>query len=129
MGVGVVARDHEGRCLGWRTAFVRHVSDAEVAEGLAARAAKYMATSFHGASIEVEKDYTNSGDVSVAPIGPILHDIALITAQHPDISVSFVRRKANHAAHLLARHAQSINEGNIIPSCILDTVQAEAYPN
>lgn len=50
----------------------------------------------------------SSGPLPVSPIGIIIQDIRLLLAQNERVSLEFVKRNANKAAHWLAREARSM---------------------
>ncbi|KAK4434513.1 hypothetical protein Salat_0614100 [Sesamum alatum] len=102
VGLGIVARDHRGKCIAWRTSFFNYVCDAEHGEALAARQAVEMC------------------------LTAIIHDIQCMCTADKHFEFRWVRRTANHAAHLLARAAFSHNKGTSPPLFLLDTLRAEA---
>ncbi|KAL0431195.1 UNVERIFIED_CONTAM: hypothetical protein Sradi_0745500 [Sesamum radiatum] len=84
VGIGVVARDSEGKCLCRKIYFVKNILDPTHAEALAARVEAHMATDFSGYMVELEGDYLtviqdmNSRSCQYSFIGPIVGEICSI---------------------------------------------------
>ncbi|KAK4421614.1 hypothetical protein Salat_2112000 [Sesamum alatum] len=93
-GVGVVARDNEGKCLCWKSALVKNVVDPTHAEAAVAREAVYMALDFVGSQVKIEGDCLS-----------VIKYINMEAWQFSSIGPLFDRRDANNVAHYFARSA------------------------
>ncbi|KAK4407848.1 hypothetical protein Sango_0365800 [Sesamum angolense] len=110
-GLGAIARDHSGRCIAWRMAFVPNVANPELSEAMAARLAIEIWRRFQWNNCIIEGDYIqivhklNSKETAYSDIGPVLHDIRSSLDDFANFKICFVRRSANLAAHHLPRVA------------------------
>ncbi|KAK4431084.1 hypothetical protein Salat_0870400 [Sesamum alatum] len=127
-GVGILGRESNGRCLGWKTVLLPHVADAGVTEAFAVRAAAEYANEFPNSSIIIEGDcleiinlLRNKGYAN-HPLGPLLHDVDAQLQGRNNIGFSFAFREANQAAHLLARNALSNNAGTMPPDYLFQVL-------
>ncbi|KAG8366051.1 hypothetical protein BUALT_Bualt17G0035800 [Buddleja alternifolia] len=100
IGVGIIARNSSGECVGWLTRFYPHVESSKFAEALAAR---------EGLEFAIRKGWiivTLEGDCGVV--------LSKINSPNTDYS------SGNGAAHALARSATVSREGSDDPpSCVL----------
>ncbi|KAK4390485.1 hypothetical protein Sango_2111800 [Sesamum angolense] len=116
-GLGVIARDHEGNCVAWRTKTLLGATDPEHCKALAARLA---------VDLGVEQDWRNcliEGDCilviqkllvakeDASAIGPIISDILRLSHFFDSLSYAHVKRTANSAAHYLVKAAFTIQGG------------------
>ncbi|KAL0383050.1 UNVERIFIED_CONTAM: hypothetical protein Scaly_0592300 [Sesamum calycinum] len=100
-GLGVIARDHEGNCVAWRTKTLLGATDPEHCKALAARLA---------VDLVIEKGWRNcliEGDCilvihlllvakeDASAIGPIISDILRLSHFFDSLSYAHVKRTAN----------------------------------
>ncbi|KAK4426685.1 hypothetical protein Salat_1437200 [Sesamum alatum] len=120
IGVGVVARDCTGACVGWTTMKQAKQATPELVEALAARAAISFALSSGWRKITLEGDCSNLyyklssplADCSV--VGTVVRDIKQLGLSFSSCTFSLVRRAGNTIAHLLARNANNSNSGTSV---------------
>jgi len=113
MGVGVIIRDVTGRVLAARTKVTPHITEPATAEALAAWEAVVLARELGGSRILLEGDSSiivsalGVREPSFRVYGQILNDTKSLFSHFLSVEVHHVRRSANQAAHLLAKHAIS----------------------
>ncbi|KAK4394097.1 hypothetical protein Sango_1880500 [Sesamum angolense] len=116
-GLGVIARDHEGNCVAWRTNTLLGATDPEHCEALAARLAVDFGIEqgWRNCLIEgdcilvIQKLLMAKEDASA--VGPIISDILCLSHFFDSLSYAHVKRTANSAAHYLAKAAFTIQAG------------------
>ena len=115
-GFGVVIRNNLGEILAAMSAKGPAVGDSEEAEVLACRRALEFAVDAGFAELEIEGDNVTvmrslaSSSTSQFRLGNIYEDIRVLAAGCRCLSFLWVKRSANCAAHLLAKHASLIEE-------------------
>ncbi|KAK4402961.1 hypothetical protein Sango_1036800 [Sesamum angolense] len=127
-GLGVIARDHEGNCVAWRTNTLLGATDPKHCEALAAR----LAVDFG-----IEQDWRNcliEGDCilviqkllvakeDASTIGPIISDILRLSHFFGSLSYPHVKRNANSVAHYLAKATFAIQAGGDPPASLSETL-------
>ncbi|KAL4332661.1 hypothetical protein GQ457_07G043390 [Hibiscus cannabinus] len=112
---GVVGRNNLGLLMASCSIQHVNVADAFVAEALACRQAVRFAKDLGFSRVVIEGDSLivikklNSDAVDRSLICPIVHDIKVLSKDFNSISFCFVRRRANKAAHALARECRSFS--------------------
>ncbi|KAL0410641.1 UNVERIFIED_CONTAM: hypothetical protein Slati_3653800 [Sesamum latifolium] len=120
IGIGVIARDSRGHCVGWKSVRQRRVADAELVEAFAAREAISFAHPFQWPRIILEGDCSNiivklsAPGLDSSSVGPILRDVKFIAADFNRCYFSHIRRTGNRVAHYLGRHASCSVSGDIV---------------
>ncbi|KAK4404352.1 putative ribonuclease H protein [Sesamum angolense] len=117
IGLGVIARDHEGNCVAWRTKTLLGATDPEHCEALAARLVVDLGIEQGWCNCLIEGDcilviqklLVAKEDASA--IGPIISDILHLSHFFDSLSYAHVKRTANSAAHYLAKAAFTIQAG------------------
>ncbi|KAL0344922.1 UNVERIFIED_CONTAM: hypothetical protein Sradi_4323500 [Sesamum radiatum] len=111
LGLGVVARDADGRVLDWISRRVDRGGSTFLAESLAAREALYLAIRRQWHQVFLEGDCSSlfqklsSSLPDYSFSSPIVEDSRFFASQIDHISYSLVRRSCNSAADLLAKLA------------------------
>lgn len=135
MGIGVIARDYEGRVLATQCLTKPYVRDSGVAEAMALRAAVVLMEQLGitqailaGDCLEVVQA-VKTEESSLARYGPILEDTKELLKVCNYWDICHVRRTSNEAAHRLAKLAVSQNLNKLwiqtVPPCIEEIVMAE----
>ena len=113
-GMGIVARDHEGRVLAMNSYTRNQISHPTTAETLPAWQAVVLGVQLgatyldlEGDALEVVQDL-NQLNHNWGRNGPVLNDIKILLQNFNAWKVSHVKRGANGAAHCLAKLALSI---------------------
>ncbi|KAL0285024.1 UNVERIFIED_CONTAM: hypothetical protein Sangu_2796900 [Sesamum angustifolium] len=127
VGMGVIARDANGTCVGWRTIREKRQMEPEPVEALAAHEAVSLARRMGWRKIILEGDCANlhlklsSPQEDCSTIGTIVRDIKFYATDYEDCVFSLVRRTGNRVAHSLARNATAIETGDPIfpPSSLI----------
>ncbi|KAG8372540.1 hypothetical protein BUALT_Bualt12G0076700 [Buddleja alternifolia] len=126
IGVGIIARNSSGECVGWLTSFYPHVESPEFAAALAAREELEFVIRKGWRIVTLEGDCgvvlskINSPNTDYSSITSLISDIKLLSSLFNCISFSHVRRSCNCAAHALARSTTVSREGSgDPPSCVL----------
>jgi ribonuclease HI len=135
MGMGIVARDHEGRVLAMSSSIQTQISHPTTAETLAAWKAVVLGVQLGATYLELEGDALevvqalNSPELCWGRTGPVLNDIKLLLQNFNEWKVLHVHRGANGAAHSLARLALSIGVDHTwfdnFPTLVQEIVSAE----
>ena len=128
MGMGIVIRDHNGKCLAVCSEQRREVVMPELAEALAIRRAVILAKDEGFSNIIVNSDClsvvqrVNSNLEDRSLCGPIIRDIKMMAISFNSCSFCFVNRIINGAAHRLAKFSEfsgcCVWRG-VTPECIL----------
>jgi hypothetical protein len=111
MGMGILARNHEGRVLAMSSSIQHQISHPTTAETLAAWKAVVLGVQLGATYLELEGDALevvhalNSSELCWGRNGPVLNDTKLLLQNFNDWKVLHVHRGANGAAHSLARLA------------------------
>ena len=109
VGLGVVARDWEGRILLIGVRWVRAHWKAALGEAMAARYGLQLAIEHGYGEIELESDAYNLvkavalKSVGRSPLDLVMEDIGFMGESIRDFSFSHVKRGGNTVAHLIAR--------------------------
>jgi ribonuclease HI len=109
MGMGILARDHEGRVLAMSSSIQNQISHPTTAETLAAWKAVVLGVQLGATYLELEGDALevvqalNSSELCWGRNDPVLNDIKLLLQNFNDWKVFHVHRGANEAAHSLAK--------------------------
>ncbi|KAK4409872.1 hypothetical protein Sango_0060200 [Sesamum angolense] len=132
-GLGIVARDACGTCVGWAAIRVPRRSSGELAEALAAREAvqlalcrgwQYVIVEGHCSSL-ISKLLSPSRELS--PTGPITVDILKLVSNFRSCSFQLISRTCNSVAHRLAKSALGFAEGiSDIPISVASFVALDA---
>ncbi|KAL0324110.1 UNVERIFIED_CONTAM: Urea-proton symporter DUR3 [Sesamum calycinum] len=120
-GIGVVARNDRGDCVGWLSLRLAKTSDGPLAEAFAAREAVLFAINRGWQNVVLEGDCATlitkllSGLRDFSAIGSITLDIQNLISYLQFSRFSFVQRSCNSVAHALAKLAlgSASGESNI----------------
>ncbi|KAL0308654.1 UNVERIFIED_CONTAM: putative mitochondrial protein [Sesamum radiatum] len=127
VGIGIIARDSVGACVGWKSVRKQGLFDPEMVEAMAARGAILLAWRVGWRRIILEGDCANiyqklsalSPDCSA--LGAIIRDIKCLALNFDLCSFSLVRRSGNKVAHCLARRASLFaSEGSSISPALFE---------
>lgn len=131
----MILRDHDGAFRGGAVTFFPGISDPEISEVLAARRALQLPLELGIQKIHLELD--SKGVVSMlkdksknlSALGPYVEEVKEMFQTRRDYRITWARRTANSAAHVLAREGVS-NEMSMVwaevpPDCILHIVADE----
>ncbi|KAL0306177.1 UNVERIFIED_CONTAM: putative mitochondrial protein [Sesamum radiatum] len=116
-GIGIVARDECGTCVGWAAIRVPMRSSGELAEALAAREAVQLALRRGWQYVIVEGDCSSliskllSSLKDLSPSGPINVDIIKLVSNFRSCSFQLINCTCNLVAHRLAKSALGFAEG------------------
>jgi hypothetical protein len=111
VGLGAIARDHEGRVLAMQGSIYKHIYNPTTAETLAAWKAVVLGVQLGVIYLEVEGDAKevvqgiNCASHWMGCDGPVLNDIKTLLQSFNTWKVTHVNRGANGAAHSLAKLA------------------------
>ncbi|KAL0373090.1 UNVERIFIED_CONTAM: hypothetical protein Scaly_0990600 [Sesamum calycinum] len=121
-GLGVIARNSFGECIGWKAVRKQGLHKPEMVEAFAAREAILLACRFGWKEIFLEGDCAtlhfklSSSQSDCSDSGTIIRDIKSLASVFDSCSFSLIRRTGNKAAHCLARQAASLaSEGDCLP--------------
>ncbi|KAK4398964.1 hypothetical protein Sango_1371900 [Sesamum angolense] len=117
VGIGIIARDSAGACVGWKSVRKQGLFEPEMVEALAAREAILLACWVGWRRIILEGDCANiyqklsalSHDCSA--LGAIIRDIKCLALNFDLCSFSLVRRSGNKVACLARRASLFASEG------------------
>lgn len=110
-GTGVIFRNHEGAYMSAGCHFIPRCNNPERMELLACRDAAAMAEELDIPYLHIETDCREivgklqSSKRDLSALGPTVEEVKLLLASRESWKVSWVRREANKAAHLVAREA------------------------
>ncbi|KAL0355669.1 UNVERIFIED_CONTAM: hypothetical protein Sradi_4013800 [Sesamum radiatum] len=111
VGIGIVARDSNGSCIGWLSKRFCFNATPEIIETIAAREAVLLGIRRGWQKIVLEGDCSNlfyklrKQKVDHSLTGSIISDINSCVPLMEVFSLSLIRRTANKVAHALARAA------------------------
>ncbi|KAL3839206.1 hypothetical protein ACJIZ3_023797 [Penstemon smallii] len=134
VGFGMIARNREGVCVGWKTDFVRLPLDPEAAEATAAFRAIEFGVASGWSLVILEGDCStvikgiSDPSLSFGPLGHIYDDINRLSSNLESFRASHVVRDFNMAAHVLAKLAAS---HFTFPSCLpasVENIVISEYP-
>jgi hypothetical protein len=136
MGMGIMARDHEGKFLAGMCDSQRYILDPATAEALAAWKMVRFCLSMGWDSVWLEGDCLevvqamNSSEAAWGRYGPLINESKQLLEQFQNWTVGRVPRTCNVVAHKLAQFALTCSEEMIWhgepPSCISGDITAEA---
>jgi ribonuclease HI len=134
-GLGIIARDHEGRTIAMQCSSFKHISNPTTAKTLAARKAVVLGVQLGVIYMELEGDAKevvqgiNCANNSAGRDGSVLNDIKTLLQNFNTWKVIHVNRGANGAAHSVARMALSVVGDHIwfenFPLSVQEIVGAE----
>ncbi|KAK4429703.1 hypothetical protein Salat_1270900 [Sesamum alatum] len=107
MGIGVVARDSEGACLGWLSRTLANGGSPEVVEAYAAWEALRLAWQWGWPRVIIEGDCASILNKITAEtqdrsaVGPLVSDVRSLASHFESVSFSFVRGSCNAVADRL----------------------------
>ncbi|KAL0395125.1 UNVERIFIED_CONTAM: putative mitochondrial protein [Sesamum latifolium] len=132
MGIGVVARDERGRCIGWLSRRIDVMVSGEMAEAWAAREATQLALRRGWPMVVIEGDCLvliskiRNATQDFSPVGPVISDIHKSASALSSCNFNFVKRSYNSVAHCLAKSANVASlEGDDLPLATLNLVNNE----
>ncbi|KAK4420274.1 hypothetical protein Salat_2440500 [Sesamum alatum] len=128
---GVIARDEKGKCVGWKMGFLANIYDAMLTEARAARGAADLVGHHRWDNLILEGDNFQictslvSQEEDPWTTSPILNETKTILAVVRSVTISFINREGNHAAHCVARAANSglpriVLPMNVVAACQVD---------
>ncbi|KAL3831133.1 hypothetical protein ACJIZ3_019935 [Penstemon smallii] len=116
IGIGLIARNWDGECVGWSYINMKFPLNPESAEAIVALRA-----------IEFDKEKGWRDLSSNGMLGPIYEDIKLLAKHFTSFDALHVFRKCNKAAHCLARLASiGFSFSSFLPSSITEIVLFES---
>jgi ribonuclease HI len=137
-GTDWVVRDHQGKLLRAQGRWYENIADARIMEALAIR---------DGATLAAERGFThailesdtkevinicNDDLQNRSEIMAICQEVVEIRRALPSLSISFVGRDANNAAHLCAKQASSDRRRclwiNYNPDFLANTIRSDCNP-
>lgn len=131
-GVGLVARDYLGQ-VKWVTAIpISNTHSAEAVEALGFRWAVTLAKEKGGERFSFEGDAQSiiqmlKGEKAISSsLAVIIRDIIRLSTSFCDFSFSFTPRDSNRVAHVVAKHALSIEQPTTWEGTCPDWVRREA---
>jgi ribonuclease HI len=119
MSMGMVVRDHEGKCLAAASVPLQGFSSPELAEAMALRQAMEIANEKGFVNVIFASDCLsviqrlNKPRTDRSDVGLVLKDIKVLAEGFSSVSFKHVRRSLNEAAHLLARSCDLASLGFI----------------
>ncbi|XP_042944508.1 uncharacterized protein LOC122278379 [Carya illinoinensis] len=120
VGIGLVARDHEGRILVTKQLIISSIPDPLLAEGLGAFQAASLARDMEFSPVILEGDAVqivngiNHQLERWDRVGMVMYDTGLVLSRLGQWSVVFVRRCGNQMAHNLAKDALRLEEDSVV---------------
>ena len=134
-GLGVIARDHEGRTVAMQCSSFKHINNPTTAKTLAAWKSVVLGVQLGVIYMELEGDAKevvqgmNCASNSARRDGSVLNDIKTLLHNFNTWKVTYINRRANWAAHSLARLALSVRGDHIwfenFPLSVQEIVSAE----
>ncbi|SPT17018.1 unnamed protein product [Triticum aestivum] len=130
-GAGVVALNHEGRCVAACSEPIQGTMEPELAEALALRRAVYLAKDEHFSNVLFASDCQSlvnriiSGKIDRSSVGTVINDIKFASRGFVSAEFKHVRRLVNVAAHLLTKSCKNLSNLVIFhstPDCIRETL-------
>jgi ribonuclease HI len=119
MGMGVVARDHEGEVVATLCAQIRYITDPTSAEALAAwkgveliNRMEWNRAILEGDAQEVVKAFNYDG-MWMGSYGAVIQEAKEALNNLQEWQVQFVKRTANSVAHRLAKFALELDEEQV----------------
>ncbi|XP_030499807.2 uncharacterized protein LOC115715132 [Cannabis sativa] len=123
-GFGLVVRDHLGSPLHIQAEYHGGYFPSEVTEAMGIKEAFSWIKANHRSRVLIESDSMlavqaiHSTQLMTSVLGLVVNDCRNILSSLSDVSLRFVRRSANCAAHFVARHARSSIGRSILGSII-----------
>ena len=134
-GTGLVVCDHTGKLIRSQARWYEHINSARMMEAMAMLDVVVLASDMGWRRILVESDAFDvvnlweSRDFARADIAKPLQEIKELCGNFISLSISFVRREANTAAHLSAKQASEVRRRclwiNFIPEFLHDVIARE----
>jgi hypothetical protein len=136
IGVGIVARDSEGKVMAAMCSFQRYISDSSVAKAYGARLCAefglYLGLRFvilEGDALEIVEEL-NRVIEDEGNLGNLIGKTRLLLRSFDCWSVNHVNREGNKVAHTLAKYAVSHPQNCVwfqsYPSCLSGYVLSES---
>jgi ribonuclease HI len=136
MGMGIVARDYEGKFLAGLCASQRYLLDPATAEAMAAWKMVEFCINMEFGNVWLEGDCLevvkalNSAESVWGRYGSLINDAKMLLDQFQQWKVVHVPRTCNRVAHKLAKSALTCSDEVLwqgdIPLCIHGDITAEA---
>ncbi|KAL3833965.1 hypothetical protein ACJIZ3_008701 [Penstemon smallii] len=133
-GIGGIARDLNGNCLGWFAEKKEGISTAILAEALAAKRAMELVQQQGWTDIILEGDCRNLIDTIAEPspslhdFGPIVEDIKRLGVLLSSFKACHILREGNKVAHFLAKSVSNLVDDQSIDLDVFRTlVIADSY--
>ena len=110
-GIGIVARDSNGRLLGYHNEVLEGIRDPQAAEFIAATRAMEWSLEQGSMSVHVEGDALNvinsinKGNVDFSAMGNLIQEARVIKSLFQVCKLMHIRRDGNKAAHALAKES------------------------
>ncbi|XP_042958139.1 uncharacterized protein LOC122293700 [Carya illinoinensis] len=120
VGIGLVARDHEGKVLVTKQFLVSCIPDPLLAEALGAFQAASLAKDLEFSPVILEGDalrIVNGINQQVERwdrVGMVMYDTSLVLSSLCQWSMAFVRRCGNQMAHNLAKDSLKLGESSVV---------------
>lgn len=113
-GLGIVARDCNGKVIAWRRRRIPFIQNPELGEALAVR---HLAVDLQLQQVCIESDYETlvkalrSSGWNLSPAGVIVEEINSLLHLFTSISFQFIGRTGNSLAHNHARNVLLDSDG------------------
>ena len=109
MGVGFVVRDHRGDFIAACCQLIQRFDDPELAEAIAIRRAVSFSSEYNLQQVVVASDCLGvikkikSKVYDRSNVGVIVQDVKNLICENPSVTLTYVSRGCNKAAHVLAK--------------------------
>ena len=108
IGMGIIAKDYEGRVISMSCGPRHHISDPPMVEVLACREAVQLGRSLGGRSFILDGDALEvvsalKEEDSIGSFGQIINDMKLLMNDGAHWQVQHVRHEGNRVGHILAK--------------------------
>ncbi|KAK4478075.1 hypothetical protein RD792_017340 [Penstemon davidsonii] len=112
-GIGIIARNSCGTCIGWKASRMPYPFDSEAAEAYAAKSALNFGLDNGWNNIILEGDCKVviegiESSFSTSNIGPLLNEIQHLATRFVSFRAQHIFREGNQAAHALAKNPSHI---------------------
>ena len=111
MGVGLVVRDHRGDFIAACCQLIQRFDDPELAEAIAIRRAVSFSSEYNLQQVVVASDCLGvikkikSKVYDRSNVGVIVQDVKNLICENPSVTLTYVSKGCNKAAHVLAKQA------------------------
>ena len=122
-------RDHVGAFSGGACAFLPSTSDPRLLEVMASRPVMQLAIQHGFQKVHLEHEskevvaMLNGSSKNLPSVGPLIDEVKEMLRTRQEYKVSWVKRTANDAAHILAKEGVSMEMNKVCldgpPDCIL----------